>query len=61
MHSFLKAKDLEGPARVLFNNGVRGGDFAAITLDDLVADLRMSTLASRNVLQVREEFLRLPV
>ena len=55
---FLKAQDLEGPAGVLFKQGVRGRDFADVTLDDLVTDLRLSKLASRNVLEARRSFLQ---
>jgi len=55
---FLKAQDLEGPAGVLFKQGVRGRDFAVVTLGDLVEDLRLSKLASRNVLEARDRYLQ---
>ena len=90
--NFLKAADVEGPARILFSNGVRGKDFVELdvclfisfvpchvhvygrtscwgirqrtkkefvelTVDVLVADLRLSQLAARNVLAAREDFL----
>ncbi len=57
---FLKAKDLEGPATVLFNNGVRGKDLLPLTVDLLVADLRMSRLAFRSILEARDAFLNNP-
>ena len=57
---FLKAADVEGPARCLFSNGVRGKDFADLTTDVLVTDLRLSQLAARNVLAAREDYLTNP-
>ena len=49
---------MEGPAATLFNDGVRGKDLVALTVDLLVADLRMSRMASRNVVEVRDSFLQ---
>jgi hypothetical protein len=49
-----------GPATVLFNNGVRGKDLLPLTVDVLVADLRMSRLASRNTLEARDAYLDNP-
>ena len=54
---FLRAEDLDGPAEVLFRNGVRGKEFLKLTLVDLQADLRLSRLASERVLQAREDGL----
>ena len=54
---FFKSSDLEGPARVLFSNGVRGKDLLAVSFDDLQSDLRLSKLASRNIVAVRDEYL----
>ena len=49
----LRAKDLEGPARVLFDNGVCGQDFLELTYHVMQSDLRMSKLASTNVMRAR--------
>ena len=49
----LRAKDLEGPSNVLFHNGVRGQDFLELTCDVMQSDLRMSKLASTNVMRAR--------
>jgi hypothetical protein len=54
---FLRAEDLEGPAEILFRNGVRGREFLKLTLVDLQKDLRLSRLASERVLQAREDGL----
>ena len=53
---FLKGRDLEGPAATFFNNGVAGRDFAGLTLEQLTADLRLSNLAARKVLEARDTF-----
>ena len=56
--SFLKAKDLAGPAAVLFTHGVRGEDFLDMTSRDLTEDLRLSRFTTRRLLAVRAAFLR---
>ena len=56
--SFLKSKDLEGPAAVLFQNGVAGGDLFAMTSATLVKDLRLSAFAAAKVLAARRVFLQ---
>ena len=56
--SFLKAKDLEGPATVLFQNGVAGGDLIAMTAETLVEDMRLSVFAATKVLAARGVFLQ---
>ena len=55
---FLKANDLEGPARVLLANGVRGQDLATLTALDLQEDLGLSRFAASRVLSARREFLQ---
>ena len=39
--AFLKTQDLEGPADVLFKNGVGGEDFATLSRTVLTQDLRL--------------------
>ena len=55
--AFLRTKDLEGPAAVLFQNGVAGDDFFTLTTQTLTADLRLSAFAARKVLAARTSFL----
>jgi hypothetical protein len=55
---FLKTKDLEGPAAVLFQNGVAGDHFFSMTADTLTTDLRLSAFAARKVLAARTLFLQ---
>ena len=57
---FLKAADVEGSARCLFSNGVRGKEFVDLAADVLVTDLRLSQLAARKVLAARDGFLTSP-
>ena len=54
---FLTSKDLEGPARILFANGVRGQDLKRFTNTDLKHDLRLSTFAARRILDARNAYL----
>ena len=50
-------KDLEGPSRTLFANGVRGRDLFQLTVDSLKKDLKLSSFAAHRVLEARREFL----
>ena len=54
---FLMEKDLEGPSRTLFANGVRGRDLFQLTVDSLKEDLKLSSFAAHRVLEARREFL----
>ena len=55
--SFLKTHDLEGPAEVLFRNGVGGEDLATLSLAVLTQDLRLSAFAAGKILAARAAFL----
>ena len=54
---FLTEYDLEGPARILFANGVRGQDLKLLTATVLSADLGLSSFAATRILNAREAFL----
>ena len=54
---FLTAADLQGPAEYLQKQGVNGADFAALTCDTLVTDLRCTPFAAQKLLLVRDGFL----
>ena len=55
--SFLKAKDLDGPAETLSANGVRGGDLLTMSLETMTRDLRLSAFAARRIMAARTAFL----
>lgn len=55
---FLENCDLEGPAKKVFDNGVRGQDLAELTAEHLVADVGLTRFAARRVADARGEFLR---
>ena len=55
--SFLKSKDLAGPANVLFANGVRGEDFITMLVESFVHDLRLSEFTARRLAAARDIFL----
>ena len=55
---FWTAADLQGPAEYLQKQGVNGADFAALTCDTLVTDLRCTPFAAEKLLRVRDGFLR---
>ena len=54
---FLTEKDLEGPARILFANGVRGRDLLQLSESVLKTDLKLSSFAAHRVLEARRVFL----
>ena len=54
---FLAAHDLDGPARTLLSNGVRGKDLVALTANELVLDLKLSQFTAARVLEARDAFL----
>ena len=55
--AFLTAKDLAGPAEVLFKNGVAGKDFETMNTAIMKEDLRLSAFAADKIVAVRAEFL----
>ena len=55
--AFLTANDLEGPADVLFKNGVGGEDLATLTMAVMTRDLRLSAFAAGKILTARSAFL----
>ena len=55
--TFVKGRDLVGPAAVLGASGVNGSDLLAIDQDALVRDVRLTPLGARKVLKARDEFL----
>ena len=57
MTAFLTANDLEGPADVLFKNGVGGEDLATLTMAVMTRDLRLSAFAAGKILTARSAFL----
>ena len=54
---FLAARDLDGPARTMVANGVRGRDLIGLTHDELIEDLKLSRFAAGRVLEARDAFL----
>ena len=54
---FLAASDLDGPARTMVANGVRGKDLMALSHEDLIDDLKLSRFAAGRVLGARDAFL----
>lgn len=54
---FLEQADLGGPAKLLFNSGVNGGDLTTLCKEVLVDDLRLSRFAAGKVLKARDDFL----
>ena len=54
---FLAATDLDGPARTMVANGVRGRDFISLSRDELIEDLKLSRFAAERILQARDAFL----
>ena len=54
---FLAAHDLDGPARTLLSNGVRGKDLVALSANELVLDLKLSQFTAARVLEARDAFL----
>ena len=56
--AFLKSHDLEGPAEVLFRNGVGGEDLATMSLAVLTRDLHLSAFAAGKILSARAAFLQ---
>ena len=54
---FLAASDLDGPARTMVANGVRGRDLISLSHEELVNDLKLSRFAAGRVLQGRDAFL----
>ena len=55
--SFLRSHDLEGPARTLFANGVRGEDFIAMLPEIFVRDFKLSEFAAGRIQTARATFL----
>jgi len=54
--SFLRMRDLAGPAKVLAESGVNGNDLLGLRLEVLTAELRLSTFAARKVVLARDAF-----
>ena len=54
---FLAASDLDGPARTMVANGVRGKDLMTLSHEDLIDDLKLSRFAAGRVLGARDAFL----
>ena len=55
--TFVKGRDVAGPAAVLGASGVNGSDLLAIDQDALVRDVRLTPFGARKVLKARDEFL----
>ena len=55
--AFAKAKDLAGPAAVIFASGMDGEDFLCADEAMLVKDVRLTPFAARKLLRAREAFL----
>ncbi len=55
--AFLRKKDLEGPAKQLFEQGVSGEDFAGLTDETLTKELRLTVFAAKKLLRLRTTFL----
>ena len=54
--SFLRIRELAGPAKVLAESGVNGNDLLGLRLEVLTAELRLSTFAARKVVLARDAF-----
>ena len=54
---FLAANDLDGPARTMVANGVRGRDIISLSRDELIEDLKLSRFAAARILEARDAFL----
>ena len=55
--TFLTKEDVQGPASVLFANGVNGEDLRTMTETTLVQELRLSPFAARKILRARDVFV----
>ena len=55
--AFLRTRDLDGPADVLFKNGVGGEDFATMSRSVMTRYLRLSAFAAGQVLAARAAVL----
>ena len=58
LSQFLDDDDLEGPAKILRANGVRGQDLLSMDLATLVGDVGLTRFAARRVLESRDLFLQ---
>ena len=54
---FLQECDLEGPAKVLRENGVAGADLLAMSAPDFVQEVRLTPFAARKVEAAAKRFL----
>ena len=54
---FLEERDLAGLAKHLAAQGVNGSDFAALTFDEFVGDVRVTPFAAKKLVATREAFL----
>ncbi len=56
--SFAHARDLAGPAAILFASGVNGADLLSATERMLVQDVRLTPFGARKILGARDAFLQ---
>ena len=54
---FLAANDLDGPARTMVANGLRGRDLMSRPHEELLGDLKLSRFAAARILEARDAFL----
>ena len=52
--SFVRSRDLAGPATALFASGVNGADLLTLTMDVFAKDVRLMPFAVRKMLVVRD-------
>ena len=55
--SFARARDLVGPAAVLFASGVNGGDLLDLDEAALVTDVRLTPFAAQKLVRARDAYL----
>ena len=53
---FLEERDLQGPAKHLRTNGVRGADLLHMDAHALVSDVGLTKFAASRILAVRDAF-----
>ena len=56
--AFAKARDLAGPAHVLFASSVNGADLLNVSKDVLIKEVRLTPFAAAKVIRARDAFLQ---